>query len=287
MIEGRPSRTALTVATRRAIHQLVDRPLVFDDPLALRILGPDGEARARAAVSGAAQSRFGRTLRTFLVVRSRLAEELLADAVRAGATQYVVLGAGLDTFAYRNPFPQLRVFEIDFPSTQAWKCELLDRTGIGVPANVTFAPCDFARESAADALRRAGIDESKPVFCSWLGVSMYLRREAILETVRAMLPLVRGSGGMVFDYFAPASTLPFVSRILYSIIAPAFRRRVARAGEPFLSSWIPADLAAALVEAGARDVVNHSPRELANRYLTGRTDGLRMGPAGHIVAFRG
>ena len=128
MDPARPSRTALRVALRRAAHQLYDsRPLVFDDPIAVRILGPHAEEVQRTP--GRMASRKPRPhsvgMRAFVVARSRYAEDLLARAVAAGVTQYVVLGAGLDTFAHRNPYPDLRVFEVDHPATQRWKRELL------------------------------------------------------------------------------------------------------------------------------------------------------------------
>ena len=142
MLTGQPSRTAHRVAVRRAAHQIWDHPRVFEDPVALRIIGPD-EA---AAISPAKpeETTFERHLRAFVVVRSRYAEEQLAEAVARGVRQYVVLGAGLDTFAYRNPFPDLKVFEVDHPATQAWKRRLLEAVAIPVPASLTFVAVDFA-----------------------------------------------------------------------------------------------------------------------------------------------
>src|ERR1700691_5605015 len=138
MIEGRRSGTAERVPLRRAAHQLFDRPLIFDDPLAIRILSQEAAARIPAEADEANQNPWGRGLRIFLAVRSRFAEEELARAVEQGVCQYVVLGAGLDTFAYRNPFPALRVFEVDHPDTQVWKRTMLEQAAIALPSNLVF-----------------------------------------------------------------------------------------------------------------------------------------------------
>src|SRR5580658_2780660 len=133
MQTGRASRTALGVANRRAVHQLLDRPPVLNDPIAVPILGPKFEIDQERQAHPAA-----RVFRAFMAVRSRYVEDNLATAVASGVTQYVVLGAGLDTFAYRNPFPASRVFEVDFPATQAWKRDLLHQTAIAEPSNLTY-----------------------------------------------------------------------------------------------------------------------------------------------------
>ena len=148
MIEGRPSMTARRVAMRRATHQLFDRPIVFEDPLAVRILGP----QIAATLGDDAQDPPEKRLRAFMVARSRYAEDQLRTAVARGMKQYVLLGAGLDTFAYRNACPGLRVFEVDHPATQAWKKECLEAAGIAVPASVRFAAVNFDKESWENGL---------------------------------------------------------------------------------------------------------------------------------------
>src|SRR5262245_9719822 len=164
MIEGRPSRTAEGAATRRALHRLLDDPRVHDDPLALAILGDAQAAAVRADPRRFEDGIVGRVLRAFLAVRSRIAEDALAEAVARGVRQYVVLGAGLDTFAYRNPHPGLHVFEVDHPATQAWKRQRLADSGITVPAGVTFAAVDFATEALPAALGGAGVRDDVPTF---------------------------------------------------------------------------------------------------------------------------
>src|SRR5580704_4643658 len=152
-----PSRTAQRVAMRRAAHQLLDNPIVFEDPLAVAIAEGDPEPSADAPLP------YSRALRAFLVVRSRYGEDQLARAVARGVRQYVVLGAGLDTFAYRNPFQSsgLHVFEVDHPATQAWKREQLRSAGIAVPQSLTFVPVDFERQVLPDELRQAGFRDSE------------------------------------------------------------------------------------------------------------------------------
>jgi methyltransferase (TIGR00027 family) len=139
-------------------------------------------------------------MRLFIAARSRFAEENLATAVARGVRQYVVLGAGLDTFAHRNPFTEqgLRVFEVDYPATQAWKQRRLADAGLISPASLTFAPVDFERQTLADGLAAAGFDAAAPAFFSWLGVAVYLTRTAIRETL-AFIAGLRSGGEVVFD----------------------------------------------------------------------------------------
>src|SRR5271170_15887 len=138
MQEGKFSRTAHRVAIRRAAHQLLDQPRVLDDPLALRIIGSEAENALRS--NPKEDHTFSRAFRAFMAARSRFAEDELARAVAVGVKQYVVLGAGLDTFAYRNPHPSLRVFEVDHPATQAWKRELLELSKVAPAAGLTYVP---------------------------------------------------------------------------------------------------------------------------------------------------
>lgn len=280
MRENGYSRTAMMVAMRRAAHQLFDaRPLVLDDPYAVPIIGPEAEARLG---SMRPHGRVARVGRAFMVARSRFAEEALARAVRNGVHQYVVLGAGLDTFAYRNPFPMgtLRVFEVDHPATQAWKREKLAKAGIRIPADVTYVPVDFERRTLAEGLAAAGFDPSAPAFFSWLGVVMYLSEEAIATTFRYIAERPAGSG-LALDYSMPAAALSWVERIIRWSMA----RRVAKAGEPFRSFFTPATMRALLERAGLEPVEDLGPPEMNARYFHGRTDGLGTeGRSFHVVS---
>jgi methyltransferase (TIGR00027 family) len=146
---GQPSRTALAAATHRAAHQVLEQGRIFSDPLALRILGQNAETIAREAQEHPSRTR----MRLFIAVRTRFAEDALVAAVGRGARQLVVLGAGLDTYAYRGPFrDRISIFEVDHPATQAWKRQQLDAAGISPPESLTFAPIDFERQTIAGGL---------------------------------------------------------------------------------------------------------------------------------------
>jgi len=276
-----PSKTALRVAMRRAVHQLLDHPRVLDDPLAIRILGEDTASELRRDPK--AFERLGTTnLRAFVAARSRFAEDELAEAVRKGVRQCVVLGAGLDTFAYRNPFTDLHVIEVDHPATQGWKRELLASAGIAIPAPVSFVPVDFAKQSLADELNRFGFRSGEPAFFSWLGVVPYLMRDAALGTLRwiASLPPL---SAVVFDYAVARSQLGFLERTALD----ALSRRVARAGEPFQLFFEPPELAASLREAGFQNLQDLGAEEINARYFAGRSDGLKVrGNLGRLMSAR-
>ena len=279
MIESRPSRTAERVALRRAAHQLLDDPRVHDDPLALAILGEAEAAALRADPRRFEDGPVARPLRAFLAVRSRLAEDTLAQAVAAGVRQYVVLGAGLDTFAYRNPYPNLRVFEVDHPATQAWKRQRLADAHIAVPEGVTFAPADFAAEPLPQALRAAGLHSEEPSFFSWLGVTPYLEPSNVLATLEAIAPLAANGGGVVFDYNTPPASLAPARRAAFEALAA----RVAAAGEPFRGFFEPQALVTAMRAMGFHGIRDLGPDELNATFLSNRTDGLQVGSVAHIL----
>src|SRR5271163_5160096 len=168
MQQAIPSRTALRVALRRAAHQLYDSPIVFADPIAVPILG-DTYAEELHRTPLRPDRPFSVSLRAFLVARSRYAEDLLARAVAEKVRQYVLLGAGLDTFAYRNPSHELRVFEVDHPATQQWKRDLLQTSRISIPESTRYTPVDFELQSLAEQLCDAGFNHREPSFFAWLG----------------------------------------------------------------------------------------------------------------------
>jgi methyltransferase (TIGR00027 family) len=263
----------------RAAHQLLDHPRVLEDPVALRIVGAAGaaEIRARTLRLNGSLARF---LRAFVVARSRLAEDVLRANVERGVRQYVVLGAGLDTFAYRNPFPpeRLQVFEVDHPATQAWKRSRLLEGGIALPESLRFVPVDFETDSLAERLTASGLRPDAPAFFSWLGVSMYLTRQAVRGTLCYVASLPRGSG-IVFDYAVPPATLSLVRRLVIG----AVRRHVAAIGEPWKTFFEPQALAAGLAALGFTQLEDLGPDELNARFFKQRSDGLRTGRLGRIV----
>jgi methyltransferase (TIGR00027 family) len=268
MHEDRPSKTAFRVALRRAAHQILDDPKVFADPLALAIVGADAE---ELQANPKSQSGIARGMRAFMAVRSRYAEDGLAAAFRDGTRQYVVLGAGLDTFAYRNPYPGLRVFEVDFPSTQAWKRGRLEAEKIPIPESMTFAPVDFESQTLADGLARAGFDAGRPAFFSWLGVVPYLTRSAAMETFRFVGSLPAGSG-IAFDYALPPESLNLVQRLALKALSD----RVAAAGEPFQTFFEPSVLMNELRPMGFGSFEDLGMEEINARYFRGRADDLRV-----------
>jgi methyltransferase (TIGR00027 family) len=164
MQEGKFSKTAQRVAIRRAAHQVLDHPRVLDDPLALRIIGVEAARELRS--DPRENHKFSRAFRAFMAARSRYAEDELAQAVECGVSQYVILGAGLDTFAYRNPHASLHVFEVDHPATQGWKRDQLREAGIPIPQSLTFVPIDFEHQTLESALMNAGLDCASPAFFS-------------------------------------------------------------------------------------------------------------------------
>lgn len=274
MKENLPSRTAQRVALARAVHQILDHPRVFEDPLALRIAGIRNESADRIDPEYSPQTPFETRLRAFLVARSRCAEDELHLAVERGVRQYVVLGAGLDTFAYRNPYPEavLRVFEVDHPNTQAWKRSCLEQAGIEIPSTLTFSPIDFETVTLEEGLRRAGFDTSQCAFFSWLGVTPYLTITAVNYTFQFVASLPAGSG-IAFDYAISPELLDPVHRQAFDHLA----QRVARAGEPFQTFFDPLELKNRLLVMGFGEVEDLGHDELNARYFHGRTDNLRIG----------
>lgn len=287
MDEAKPSRTALRVALRRAAHQLYDAPpLVLDDPIAVPILGPAyAEELHRtpgnnpnARNPGTKDRPFSISLRAFLVARSRYAEDQLARAVTHGVIQYVLLGAGLDTFAHRNPHPTLRVFEVDHPATQQWKRDLLHASKIPTPSKLTYVPVDFERHSLAEQLHAAGHNPQIPAFFAWLGVVPYLTHAAFRTTLDFIAAQPIGTG-VAFDYGQPREALPFFERLAHDSLA----QRVRQAGEPFQLFFTPKEIATEL--AAFRTLEDLGTPEINARYFAHRTDKLQvLGTAGRLVS---
>lgn len=277
--QGEPSRTALSVATLRAVHQLLDEPLILPDPIALPLLGAATEAALRADPF-ALNDPMSRGLRGALVARGRFVEDELSSCVAAGVRQYVVIGAGLDTFAYRNPHRDegLRVFEVDHPGTQRWKQQLLAEAGIGVPDALTFVPADFERDGLGGALQHAGFRADKPACVSWMGVSMYLTAEAVVATLRTVAGFAPGSR-LCFDYLVPVTMLNPVERAINDVI----ERQLAALGEPWLSTFDPTRLQTQMLDLGFSTAASATPEDLNARYFARRKDGLRVGGAVRIM----
>ncbi|MBL8218893.1 MAG: class I SAM-dependent methyltransferase [Bryobacterales bacterium] len=254
--------TALRVAVRRAAHQLLDEPRVFEDPLALGIIGEREAAKLRSRIGGK-EREWNNSLRAWIAARSRYAEDRLAEAVRGGVSDYVVLGAGLDTFAYRNPYDGLRVWEVDLADAQAAKRRMLGEAGIRVPDTVRFVAVDFERESLRERLDEHGF-AGREAFVSWLGVTPFLGQEAFARTLRELEEI---AAQVVFDYAVRGEELDEADRFAQELIA----RRVAAAGEPYRLSF-----SLGQEFAGFRVMEDLGKDEVNARYFGGRGDGLRV-----------
>jgi methyltransferase (TIGR00027 family) len=265
-----PDSTAARVALWRALPVEVDPPPhVLEDDIGLRLLAPDGEWRRR----GDMDPEFTRPFRASIVARARFIEDLVEEQASEGVSQYVILGAGLDSFAQRRPeiASRLTVFEVDQPGPQAWKRRRLVELGLGVPDWLRFVPVDFeGGESWRQRLVTAGFDESKPAVVVSTGVSMYLTKEANAATLRQVAALALGS------------TLAMTFLLPLEMANPEVRpglemaEKGARAsGTPFISFFAPPEIVAMAHEAGFREARHVPAADLAQRYFAGRPDGLR------------
>lgn len=263
-----PSRTALGVAIHRAAHQVLESGRIFSDPFAGAILGPD--AQALIAARSTPQHRH---MRLFVAARSRFAQDRLMVAVARGVRQVVVLGAGLDTTALRNP--GIAVFEVDHPATQEWKRQRIAGMNIPSPAGLRFAPVDFEHQSLADGLALAGFDAAASGFFLWLGVVPYLTHSAI-EATLAFAGSVPESE-IVFDYSQAPERYPLRQRKLVMALV----ERVAALGEPFRSYFDPPEMTSLLKSKGFGEVEDLGPREIGARFFQRRISASRAG--GHLV----
>ncbi|MBV0887051.1 class I SAM-dependent methyltransferase [Komagataeibacter oboediens] len=243
-----PSITAWRVARHRARHQLLEKGAVFADPLAVLI--SDGDS----AQPGMEEDAPGeKNFRLFMAIRSRIAEDRLAAAVRRGVPQAVVLGAGLDTLGLRSPHGKdgLTVFEVDRPAMQDWKRGHIARLGIAAPDTLTFVAADFERDDLVDCLVHAGFDPDRPAFFSWLGVVPYLGRDSIEKTLRFVATIPDAE--IVFDYGEPVENYAGDRRKLMEERA----HFVSSVGEPWLSRFTPADMHDILRKAGFNHVTDY------------------------------
>jgi methyltransferase (TIGR00027 family) len=269
---GHPSKTALQTAMRRAAHQIFDRPRVFDDPLALRIIGHEHEQRLRLNPA-ATQMPLSLRLRAHVVARAQFAETALSKAAERGLQQLVILGAGLDTTAYRSLIvAKMHIVEVDEPATQAWKRFMLRRAGIQVPSNLSFLAINFERQSIVEALADAGLDLGLPVFFSCLGVVPFLTPGAVIALLRSVGQLSAGTE-MVFDYIDRPEKLADEQRRVFETAAG----RVATIGEPWRSFFDPEAIATAVRKFGFNEIENLDTNEINSRYFVDRCDGLMTG----------
>ncbi|WGS00110.1 class I SAM-dependent methyltransferase [Bradyrhizobium sp. ISRA443] len=265
-----PDSTAARVALWHALHVAIDSPPhVLNDEVGLKLLAPGEDWRQRGDMDPA----FTRPFRASIVARARFIEDLVIEQAGRGVAQYVVLGAGLDSFAQRRPeiASRLKMFEIDQPAPQAWKRRRLIETGFGIPDWLRFVPVDFeAGGSWREGLEAAGFDTAKPAIVVSTGVSMYLSKDANAATLRAVASLAPGST------FAMTFLLPL--ELADAEARPALEMAVKGAcasGTPFISFFTPPEIIALAREAGFGEAHHVSTDDLAARYFAGRPDGLR------------
>src|SRR5262245_25303961 len=270
MEEGQPSGTALLAAMTRAAHLFQDgEPKVLRDELALQLSGFENEVSLQRTVEALLKEvahhfdmefahRISEYSRALITMRNRYAEDELSNAIEHGVGQYVILGAGLDSFAYRRRdlTKVLRVFEVDHPATQQWKRDRLGILNVPLPTHLTFIPINFEQQTLREGLQTGGYHAEAPVFFSWLGVTYYLTEEAIFETLRSVAAAAPGSE-IVFEYGLPESLLDEESRRIWATL----QATVAARGEPVLSLFEPTTLAAQVKELGFSQVWDFGPEE--------------------------
>lgn len=269
-----PSRTAQLAAAHRAYHFLHDRPAVLEDSAAIWLLNPQLGAVLRVAplrwLFWRPLLAKVRPISAFIAVRSRFAEDVLEGRIRGGCRQYMILGAGLDSWAVRHADSAVTVYELDHPATQQAKQErILDRMG-ALPPNLRLVPIDFEREAIGDVLAGTGYDSGAEVFVSWLGTICYLTREAIVNTFASLAGICAPGSRTVFDYFLPKSVMSSADRQLMETLDAGGTRR----GEPMRTLLNPEDTADVLHAAGFRVVEDLTADAIRNRYLAQRSDGL-------------
>jgi methyltransferase (TIGR00027 family) len=264
-----PDHTAVRVALWRAMHVLVDaQPHVLVDEIGLKLAAPDENWRQRPDM----HPEGTRGYRASIVGRARVIEDLVQERLQKGVAQYVILGAGLDTFAQRRPelASQLRVFEIDMPATQEWKRKRLMELGYGVPKNLHLVPVDFeAGESWREKLIQNGFNSDQPAVLASTGVSMYLTKEANMATLREIAGLAKGST-FAMTFMLPLDLIPEPERAGHEFVY----ERAKAAGTPFISFFRPPEILEMARQAGFSEVRHVSGADIIKRYFNGRADGL-------------
>jgi methyltransferase (TIGR00027 family) len=263
-----PSRTAVVTAVARALYLEEPEPVIFEDDLALGLAGEQGRAiaeRLRTELPRWQVLAFCR----WMCVRSRFTEDFVQRAINRGVEQYVILGAGLDSFAYRRGdlMDRLRVFEVDHPASQSWKQDRLRDLGIEVTDNLVFAPVDFERQTLRGGLVGAGFDLARTAVFSWIGVTMYLTFDAI-EATLATISECRSGSQVALSYNQPHGVLDDVSLQ----VTRTFQAIATELGEPFVSLFVPDEIEGLLRHHGFDDIVHFGPQEARAAWFNGAVD---------------
>jgi methyltransferase (TIGR00027 family) len=271
-----PDSTAVRTALWRALHVELDAPPhVLDDTIGLQLVAPDPQWRSRSDMHPDGTRAF----RASIVARARFLDDLVIDRAGSGIRQYVILGAGLDSFAQRHPDVDVRIFEVDQPGTQDWKRQRLTEIGHPPGQNLQFVPVDFERgETFPESLRANGFDADSPAVVSSTGVSMYLTQEATEATLRQIASFADGSV-LAMTFMLPLDLTDASERPIQEAVEAA----AARSGTPFISHYAPAEMVEMCRAAGFSTAEHVSPQDLTARYFAGRTDGLRPPSAEQLV----
>ncbi len=277
--ESSRNQVALRVAMRRAAHQLLDDPKIFVDPLALPVIGEEARSLLQSDLDRLECNDMARKLRAFFAVRSRYAEDELLAALARGVKQYVVCGAGLDTFAYRCRHGQLRIFEVDHPETQDWKKAHLRAARIPIPGSLAFVPIDLDEQTIGCGLERAGFSVNQPSFFSLLGLVPYLPRSRVMAILSYIASLTTPGSGVVFDYLPEPSSLSRQQQLVFEVL----RTRVVSVGAPWLSYFAPNLLVSDLKGMGFDHVEEIDHEKLNSRYFPHRSDGLKVGRLARMI----
>jgi methyltransferase (TIGR00027 family) len=270
MLPGRPSQTLLNSAIRRGQHQLFDSPLIFNDPVVLALV-PEAKQSNILAEMGDPSESLPTLLRALMAMRSRFAEDRLAQAAARGVGQYVIIGAGLDTFPWRQPkfAADLRIFAVDHPVSLGWVQQRLRERRLGRPANLIHVPADLERQALGEQLNACGFDPDVPTFCSVLGVIHYLDQTAVDALLRFAAGLVAGSE-IVLSFVAHEPMAGDDRDALAQCLA-----RMERLNEPWKYQRKPAELLDHLVSIGFTEVFHLTPELAQRRYFANRSDQLR------------
>lgn len=292
MKETEVSATAIGAALMRAAHLIVDgEPKIFRDDYAMRFGGFASEADFRAYLDKSTRetsARMGedqaqhlfRSVRSSVTSRARYTEDALADAMTRGISRFVVLGAGLDSFAWRHPelADRLEIYEVDHPASQEWKQQRLRELNLEMPRNLHFIPIDFEKQTLLEGLRAGGLPANKPAFFSWLGVTLYLTRDTVLNTLKQIASL--GAGTEI------CFTFRVIPQEKDQKIASEIASSAASVSEPFLSSFEPQELKARLQELGYSKITHFSHEDANAAYFARRTDGLKALSSSNIMLAR-
>jgi methyltransferase (TIGR00027 family) len=286
MKDNNVSRTAEIVTAMRAKHTMYDHPVVFEDPYAIDFCNKQWQAMLRAGIlPWKVMDRVAPAMQPIaleVVGRARYTEDLLDLAISKGVTQYVILGAGFDSFCLRRPdlASSLSVFEVDFPSTQTAKRQQILKNHGALPSNLHFVDVDFEQETLADGLTRSDFDPSKGAFFSWLGTTMYLSHAAVTSTLRSLVSHTASNSELVFDYYTAPK---LITALLALPRAQRFVTRIARQGEPFIGFYQPEEISELLSSNGLRLLENFSPQRQNKRYFEHRSDTAKTFRRGYFA----